>query len=91
MIDKYEEEFGFIRHGKPVELKTPADVVDAICILQKIADKPESAHILQDEIYLEVLRAIAKQETTTDSFAMAILMARQAVRAEDIDFPRWYA
>lgn len=49
-------------------------------------DDNERAHYLEDDLYLDLLTSIADQ--TCDD---PILCAKEAIKAADIDFNRWYA
>ncbi len=46
---------------------------------------PEAAHIEEDDLYKDVLRAIANGAENADG------LAAQALAVADMDFPRWYA
>ena len=57
--------------------------------LQQIYDKrwdDEGAHIAEDELYMDVLKAIA--EGRCDDPAAC---ASEALKSDNIDFARWYA
>jgi hypothetical protein len=53
--------------------------------LTSLAGDPECAHGVEDDIYRDALRAIA--QGTDDAAAIA----REALKAADVRFPRWYA
>lgn len=46
---------------------------------------PEARHCEQDTVYIDVLQAIA------DGADNPRELAAEAVKIDDIDFPRWYA
>lgn len=50
------------------------------------AEDPEVAHTLEDELYLDLLRAIATGECRNPRDA-----ALAAIQAAHLDFPRWHA
>ncbi|SDL27933.1 hypothetical protein [Streptomyces indicus] len=51
------------------------------------ADDPEVAHLCEDELLADVLKAIAAG--STDDHARAL--AGEAPRAQEIKFERWYS
>jgi hypothetical protein len=64
---------------------SPEDVavrVDAIALFQ---EDPEVAHGMEDELYLDVLEAIASGAPEAGR------LAQRALRARSLDFPRWDA
>lgn len=67
---------------------TPADVHRCVMQIQKLAndDNYEDAHLLEDELYLSVLSAIA--DGSCDNPAEC---ARTAIKAAKIDFSRYHA
>lgn len=50
------------------------------------ADDDESAHSLEDELFIAVLEAIAYGQTPDPA-----LLAREALKSRKIDFNRWMA
>lgn len=60
-------------------------VEQMVAEVEKHKDDPEEAHMLEDALYVEVLHAIANGAEN------AAELAREALKAEEVDFPRWYA
>lgn len=65
------------------------NVADVEARVQHIAehgpDDPEGAHIEEDKLYKDVLGAIAAGHPDAPALAAA------ALKADDLDFSRWYA
>lgn len=64
---------------------------DAEALLRKIEEAlgdNETAHILQDDLYVAVLQQIALGRDDREAM---IALARIACRARQIEFRRWYA
>ena len=61
------------------------NVRDIVAAIAATADDEEMAHVHEDRLYIAVLRHIAKGE---DEHAK---LAREALRAVDIEYDRWYA
>lgn len=53
--------------------------------IQEVADDCEVAHMEQDKLYLDVLRAIANGAEN------AAELAAEAVKVDDMHFSRWFA
>ena len=51
---------------------------------------PEAGHSLQDDLYRRILQSIS-QGKFRDDVASIIAVAKEALRCEMLDFPRWYA
>ena len=64
---------------------TSDDVRDRVEYIRSIARDDERAHAHEDRLYLEVLQAIA------EGHPEASALAREALRAADIEFARWCA
>lgn len=76
------------RCGKvyPKENLTIQDVIDAVEHIRRKRINAEEAHMMEDQLYIDVLEAIA------DGFAEdPKKMAAEALKAVEIDFPRHYA
>jgi hypothetical protein len=48
-----------------------------------LSHDPEAAHSHEDRLFLDVLKAIANGERNPDE------LAAEALKSNDIDFPRW--
>lgn len=69
-------------------MKTLQDVKDDVEAIKHYAGKnrdPEAAHSMEDDMFVDVLRAIA------DGAPNAQEMAREALKSVALDFPRWCA
>jgi hypothetical protein len=55
--------------------------------IRRDADDPESAHILEKQLWRDILKEVAECHCCTKCKKMA----RLALTTEDISFPRWYA
>lgn len=64
---------------------TIADVVARVDEIENASGDPESAHSLEDDLWRDVLQAIA------DGAPNAAGLAREALKTQDISFPRWCA
>lgn len=58
---------------------------DRVHEIRVCSDNPEGAHTLEDALYLDVLRAIADGAENPEE------LAREALLAAEIMFPRWCA
>ncbi len=67
---------------KPIKLATVRQSVGKI---RRLKADPESAHSEQDRLYLAVLKTIAEGVENPAE------LAREAIKAEKINFPRWMA
>lgn len=56
-----------------------------VSAIAAVADDPEIAHQWEDRLYVDVLTAIAVDEHGASA------LARAALEAKDLRFPRWYA
>lgn len=65
---------------------TPTDVRARIAEIRAVTGDPEKAHGREDDLYIDVLTAIAMQQTDDPRS-----LAEEALKATDIGFPRWYA
>lgn len=63
-----------------------AAVLARVDKVRAIADDDEAAHQLEDELYIDVLTAIAK-----GACADPAACARAALLVQEIQFSRWYA
>lgn len=54
------------------------------------AGDPEGAHGMQDELYLDVLKAVAASGWVAQR-DRAVRLAQAVLVVEDIEFPRWMA
>lgn len=57
-----------------------------LAYIDHVKDDPEEAHIVQDDLYLKVLEAIAGGKCDNPQKA-----AKEALKANNIDFPRWFS
>ena len=64
---------------------TRDDVNVRVQIIRAMSRDDEAAHVAQDQLYVDVLRAIAIDPAGASELAAA------ALAVEDIDFSRWYA
>lgn len=65
---------------------TPAEVRKRVADIAQAKGDPEIAHSMQDGLYRELLQAIADGECERPKSCAA-----EALKVEDIDFPRWMA
>jgi hypothetical protein len=65
---------------------TPEDVEARLVNIEAAKGDNETAHELEDELYVDVLRAIAASEAADPQ-----ALAERALKAYDLDFTRWYA
>ena len=63
-------------------------VRQTVTAIRDIAGDPEAAHAAEDNLWGEVLAAIAHEDLDPD---YARQLAAEAIRTADINFPRWYA
>lgn len=68
-------------------MMTEAELRARVEALKAESSDAESAHWDEDQIYKDVLRAIARGEAIPDPETLASV----ALELIDIDFPRWYA
>ena len=68
----------------PVRL-TPAQVRQRVAAIRQRQTDPEAAHILEDELYVVVLSAIAAGDE------QAVELAREALRTRSLKHERWVA
>jgi len=61
------------------------EVKAKISQLELYIDDPEAAHSLEVDLYTDVLHAIAIGANNAKNLAL------EALKAKDIDFPRWFA
>ena len=54
--------------------------------IKSVMHDPEHAHILEDELYADIVRYVA--EEAPEPFKS---VAKEALRTEKLDFARWYA
>ena len=64
------------------------DRVEEIRVKGVVDGDDEVAHSMEDELYLDVLKMVARGVVTT---ATAIECAAEALKAQDLDFARWCA
>jgi hypothetical protein len=64
---------------------TPEQVCERVAAVAARMDDAEGAHLAEDAIYTDVLRAIA------DGHADPAALAVEALKAEELDYGRWYA
>jgi hypothetical protein len=65
---------------------SPDDVRARVQAIARVAERsPELAHGRQDDLWLSVLQAIA------DGAENPRELAAEAIKADDVNFPRWYA
>lgn len=69
-----------------MKLQTIDDVRAAVEEIRAGADDAEGAHSAEDELWEEVLRAIA-----ADACPDPKAWATEALKTKEIDFPRWCA
>lgn len=60
------------------------EVKEKVKELKVLAGNPEVAHQKEDELYIAVLRSIASGSRSVRT------LAKEALEARKIDFPRWY-
>jgi hypothetical protein len=65
-------------------IRTVADVREAIKEITESGDE-EKRHRLEDEMYVNVLKAIAKGQSHAPT------LAKEALKVAAMDFVRWYA
>lgn len=65
---------------------TPKEVRDRVDFIRGIAGDDEAAHVTEDELYADVLRAIAAGRCRK-----AAELAQEALKTQDIEFARWCA
>ena len=65
---------------------TVKDVIERVQKIFDIRDDDEMAHIYEDNLYLDVLKAIAEEKCDNPAAC-----AREAVKADEIKFSRWHA
>lgn len=65
---------------------TPEAIQARLKIIEQHANDPEAAHGFEDDLYIDVLRAIATGKCKDPQAC-----AKEALKAIDIDFTRWYA
>lgn len=65
---------------------TPRKVKAEVGRIRKMADDDESAHCAEDDLYLNVLAAIAEGRCADPAACAA-----EAVKTKGIDFHRWHA
>jgi hypothetical protein len=63
----------------------PADVEARLAEIVAQSDDNERAHVLEDDLWLNVLLAIARGSDEAQE------MAKLAVTSRDIEFSRWYS
>lgn len=68
------------------DLMDPFDIALRVVQIGLIAGDPEAAHIAEDELYIDVLKAIADGTATNPQDC-----ALHALDARGLDFNRWYA
>lgn len=64
---------------------TPEDVVKRVSEISNTSGDNEEAHVMEDNLYLEVLTAIS------DGASDPRGLATEAIKASMIQFSRWYA
>jgi hypothetical protein len=65
---------------------TVKDVAEQLAAIERSARDPEAAHSMQDDLFRDVLGAIANGKTETPT-----MLAAAALMVDDIEFPRWMA
>jgi len=60
-------------------------IKERVALVELAKDDPESAHIVQDDLWYSVLVAIAEGTENASE------LARAALQVIDIDYPRWHA
>lgn len=65
---------------------TPSDVIKLLSEIEHADCDQERAHALEDDLFVEVLSAIAEGQCDNPAE-----LARLALRSRDIEFDRWYA
>lgn len=74
-----------IRSATNGEKMTIKEVEKRVQAIRENVDDPESAHADEDNLYLDVLKAVARGSKHS------IKLAKEAIKTRNIDFPRWYA
>jgi hypothetical protein len=64
---------------------TVKDVQRRVAEIDALGNDPESAHGSEDQLYVEVLTAIAEGVSNPGELAAA------ALKAAELDYTRWYA
>lgn len=70
-----------------MDIKEVAKRVDAVVAIADVEYDNEQAHCLEDQLWCDVLTAIAEGNATPSP----ALLAREAVRTAQLTFQRWYA
>jgi hypothetical protein len=65
---------------------TLAEIRSRLAYIVEVQNDPEVAHKLEDELYYDVLRAIAEGRCEKPREA-----AKLTITTAEIDFPRWFA
>lgn len=65
---------------------TLLEIKEAIKIIEAATGDPESAHVMEDDLYENVMRSIVKG-TCKDP----VKACKLALTTKNIDFARWYA
>jgi hypothetical protein len=63
------------------------DVVEVrrrVAVINALSQDSEGAHVAEDELYIDVLEAIADGAENPQG------LAEEALRANDLDYLRWY-
>ena len=66
-------------------VNSATDVVNAIADINSAKGDSETAHLMEDELYAQVLGAVVAGHPEAKQ------MARYALKTKDISFARWYA
>lgn len=71
--------------GKGSRVNTTGEILAKVAEIQEVEDDPEQAHAMEDDLYIQVLRAIA------DGAENAAELAEAALQSQLLDFDRWTA
>jgi len=65
---------------------TPERIQAMVAVIEAERGDPETAHGLEDDLYLQLIQYIAETAPLPWS-----LLAQEALKSEALDFPRWCA
>lgn len=75
------------RNGPEIpETMTPEFVKEYLAFIEEISGDDERAHIMEDNIYFAVIKAIA--EGRCENITQCCV---EVIKCEDIEFSRWHA
>ena len=80
-----ERTLGIHYDDPPLVIRSIAQINELVAFLEATSDDDEHAHWLRDQIAIATLRAIADGATNPNE------LAATALKADEIEFSRWYA